>query len=134
MRRLSKRDDSALATLRELSVQLPLLSVSAASTVVSSTTGSAKAGHIFADSVVVDSSVTATVAAVDAYKAINFARASRRTFTDTDDAHILQAVRTAQSEGKEVVWKEVGVVLNRTGQACKQRWVLSLAPRHPELK
>jgi len=63
----------------------------------------------------------------------NPTRKVRQIFTDLDDSHILHAVRTAQTEGKEIVWRDVGVPLDRTGEACKQRWRLTLAVRYPEL-
>ena len=63
----------------------------------------------------------------------NPTRKVRQVFTDLDDSHIMHAVRTAQNEGKEIVWRDVGLPLDRTGEACKQRWRLTLAVRYPEL-
>ena len=75
-----------------------------------------------------------SVADSDPINQLSRGRAPRHTFTDSDDAIILEAVRTAVDEGKNVVWREVGEKLDRTGQSCHQRWTLTLAPRHPELK
>eukprot|EP01032_Pedospumella_encystans_P013463 gene13463-15499_t len=63
----------------------------------------------------------------------NPTRKVRQVFTDLDDSHIIHAVRTAHNEGKEIVWRDVGLPLDRTGEACKQRWRLTLAVRYPEL-
>ena len=75
-----------------------------------------------------------SVADSDPTSQLSRGRAPRRTFADSDDALILEAVRTAVNEGKSVVSREVGEKLERTGQSCHQRWTLTLAPRNPELK
>ena len=55
-----------------------------------------------------------SVADGDPINQLSRGRAPRRAFTDTDDAHILEAVRAAVNDGKNVVWREVGEKLDRT--------------------